>query len=360
MGLISTLIGRRALSGLAGFFTSLVTGTLQITGLTASKVVITDASKNLISGSNTDAELASAVSLKHARQHALDATADHTVGSLTSTYLVKSDGSKLVNATNIDSDVVSAVSLKHTQGTDTALGALAALTGSRLVVTDGYKDLVSNGALTTNHLPKAASSGASLADSQICDVSGNVGIGTIAPAAKLAINGGLHVGGDTDPGDNNLQVDGIITIAAVNAHAAIIDPATGFVYLDLGNASIHTYLAQEGSTPGTICAGDLAYAGILFAGQAYALQLGTSGAVRITIGATGGIHMGSGTSDPGGNNLLVDGTTQTASLGVNAAPTATSKVHLSGLPSGSSIPGGLATGDVWVDTTGGLNILKIA
>ena len=78
------------------------------------------------------------------------------------------------------------------------------------------------------------------------------------------------------------------------------------------------------------------------------------------IGATsGGLHVG-GASDPGDNNLLVDGTTQTNSLGVNASPSATSKVHLSGLPSGSSIPGGLATGDVWVDTTGGLNILKIA
>ena len=41
--------------------------------------------------------------------------------------------------------------------------------------------------------------------------SGNVGIGTATPAAKLAINGGLHVGGDSDPGDNNLLVDGTIS-----------------------------------------------------------------------------------------------------------------------------------------------------
>lgn len=40
------------------------------------------------------------------------------------------------------------------------------------------------------------------------DTSGKVGIGTMAAAAKLAINGGLHVGGDSDPGDNNLLVDG--------------------------------------------------------------------------------------------------------------------------------------------------------
>lgn len=39
-------------------------------------------------------------------------------------------------------------------------------------------------------------------------VQGLTGIGTVSPAAKLSINGGLHVGGDSDPGDNNLLVDG--------------------------------------------------------------------------------------------------------------------------------------------------------
>jgi len=41
---------------------------------------------------------------------------------------------------------------------------------------------------------------------------GNVGIGTTTPGAKLAINGGLHVGGDSDPGDKNLLVDGNIQL----------------------------------------------------------------------------------------------------------------------------------------------------
>jgi len=41
-------------------------------------------------------------------------------------------------------------------------------------------------------------------------VNGKVGINTTAPAAQLAINGGLHVGGDSDPGDNNLLVDGTL------------------------------------------------------------------------------------------------------------------------------------------------------
>jgi predicted TIM-barrel fold metal-dependent hydrolase len=38
---------------------------------------------------------------------------------------------------------------------------------------------------------------------------GDVGIGTDAQnGAKLRVNGGVHVGGDSDPGDNNLYVDG--------------------------------------------------------------------------------------------------------------------------------------------------------
>ena len=39
---------------------------------------------------------------------------------------------------------------------------------------------------------------------------GNVGIGTAAPGSKLSIEGGLHVGGISDAGDNNLLVDGTI------------------------------------------------------------------------------------------------------------------------------------------------------
>lgn len=39
-------------------------------------------------------------------------------------------------------------------------------------------------------------------------VGGNVGIGTTTPTAKLAVNGGVNIGGDADPGDDNLYVTG--------------------------------------------------------------------------------------------------------------------------------------------------------
>ena len=41
-------------------------------------------------------------------------------------------------------------------------------------------------------------------------LNGPVGINTTTPLSKLSINGGLHVGGDSDAGDNNLLVDGTI------------------------------------------------------------------------------------------------------------------------------------------------------
>lgn len=53
---------------------------------------------------------------------------------------------------------------------------------------------------------------------------GKVGIGTTTPLAKLSINGGAHVGGDSDPGDNNLTVDGLtttdtLTITTTSTHS---------------------------------------------------------------------------------------------------------------------------------------------
>ncbi len=47
-----------------------------------------------------------------------------------------------------------------------------------------------------------------------------VGINTGSPLAQLAVNGGVHVGGDSDPGDNNLAVDGTSTLTGAVTHSA--------------------------------------------------------------------------------------------------------------------------------------------
>ena len=54
--------------------------------------------------------------------------------------------------------------------------------------------------------------GATNANQVYLATTGKVGILTATPSAQLAINGGLHVGGDSDPGDNNLSVDGYIGV----------------------------------------------------------------------------------------------------------------------------------------------------
>src|SRR5271165_4501127 len=93
----------------------------------------------------------------------------------------------------------------------------------------------------------------------VIDNSGKVGIGTSSPGAKLSIKGGLHVGGESDPGDTNLLVDGKATIVG----------------------GLHV---GGGSDPGN--------KNLLVSGRASILG--------------GGLHVG-GESDPGNKNLLVVG-----------------------------------------------------
>jgi len=70
--------------------------------------------------------------------------------------------------------------------------------------------------------------------------SGNVGIGSAAPLAKLAVNGGVHVGGDSDPGDNNLTVDGTSTLTgtvAIGGGAAIAKILSATATIDFANTA---------------------------------------------------------------------------------------------------------------------------
>jgi concanavalin A-like lectin/glucanase superfamily protein len=60
-------------------------------------------------------------------------------------------------------------------------------------------------------------------DRLVVDADGKVGIGTSSPGAKLSIMGGLHVGGESDPGDKNLLVDGRL---AVNGDSGLKGPLT--------------------------------------------------------------------------------------------------------------------------------------
>ncbi len=67
---------------------------------------------------------------------------------------------------------------------------------------------------------------------------GNVGIGFTTPLAKTAINGGLHVGGESDPGDNNLLVDGSIESVGTVTHAAATLGTQSLIKSQVEDASI--------------------------------------------------------------------------------------------------------------------------
>lgn len=78
----------------------------------------------------------------------------------------------------------------------------------------------------------------------LIDNNGNVGIGTVTQAAKLSINGGAHIGGDSDPGDNNILVDGTTT----SAGNVIISTAGAGLQLQSGsNARIGTSTLVNGT-----------------------------------------------------------------------------------------------------------------
>ena len=108
-----------------------------------------------------------------------------------------------------------------------------------------------------NDLLTIGSSGTFGANTGITILSGgNVGIGTTTPAAKLAINGGLHVGGDSDPGDNNLLVDGTGRFTGIiNADAtATAITSDGDIYTtgtvdDIEGYKLHFRFPTTGGSP---------------------------------------------------------------------------------------------------------------
>jgi len=90
---------------------------------------------------------------------------------------------------------------------------LSFLTGAGASITEKMRILSGGGITMYGGNLTIASPGILKVDgTENSSFAGNVGIGTTAPASKLSINGGLHVGGDSDAGDNNLIVDGTIKL----------------------------------------------------------------------------------------------------------------------------------------------------
>jgi hypothetical protein len=82
----------------------------------------------------------------------------------------------------------------------------------------------------TNHAMGFVTNNATSTPRIFIKPTGEVGINSKTPSAKLAINGGLHVGGDSDPGDNNLAVDGNVGIGSVSP-VGKLEVKDGYLYL---------------------------------------------------------------------------------------------------------------------------------
>ena len=94
-------------------------------------------------------------------------------------------------------------------------------------------------------------------------LNGKVGINTTTPVSQLSINGGLHVGGDSDAGDNNLLVDGTLSSGVITQSGTTL--ANTYQPLDAGLNSL---------------------AGLTYAAASFVKMTGTDAFALRTIGET--------------------------------------------------------------------------
>lgn len=121
---------------------------------TAGKMAMWDTSSSLTDATNTNTQIADAVTASHARSHSITSTSDHT-STATSGRMLQADANGLpVNATNTDAAVAAAITrVSDLETTDTPTFAdvlLNNLTASRVVVTDASKQLASSSATSTD------------------------------------------------------------------------------------------------------------------------------------------------------------------------------------------------------------------
>lgn len=84
-------------------------------------------------------------------------------------------------------------------------------------------------------------------DSVTVSAAGNVGISSavFSPASKLCVDGGVHIGGESDAGDNNLLVDGNINVSGFIGHPSYVSQTTGWRIDNLGGADFRSLFADE-------------------------------------------------------------------------------------------------------------------
>lgn len=126
-------------------------------------------------------------------------------------------------------------------------------------------------------------------------VLGKVGIGC-TPAGVLCVNGGVHVGGTTDAGNDNLLVDGVTTISGAN-DALVLNNAT--------NANIR--FTNSGNNRGSIYSYSGAYGKI---------HIGREGGSALVVDGANNI-VGIGTTNPSANLEIASATSNRPIIGIS-------------------------------------------
>lgn len=138
---------------------------------------------------------------------------DHhgNLGIGTTLPLAKLSVSEAAATTSISQSNTAASSIANvTQFYQTALSSSGERTMFNLV--SSFSDVTD---ATRTSLVKFNTMNAGTVGTPLAILGGNVGVGTIAPLSKLSINGGLHVGGDSDAGDNNALIDGTLDVTGL-------------------------------------------------------------------------------------------------------------------------------------------------
>lgn len=169
--------------------------------------------------------------------------------------------------------------------------------------------VISGSGLVTSHDVyggNAANSSLILAGTSNGSPSGDtVGINT-GGTRKLTIGGGQIVASEQ------------LTILYGSPNITIEDSGSSYAYFQLvGAASYTTRVGTEGSAGSQLLPGTSAGSGVFATTTNTPLFFGTDGTIRAEIFSDGGFSIGSTPSDPGANNLYVQGTTTS---GVVTAP----------------------------------------
>ena len=237
-----------------------ITGTSDHTSTaTSGQMLKADANGLPVDATNTDADVASAVSLKHAQSHAADSASDHTIGSLTTGKLAKiGDGTPpFEDSTNTDAEIAGAVSATHARSH--ALNSTSDHTMT--AVEDNFFSADASG------LPKdSGSAAASFETAGTCllldgtrAMTGNITMpedGTIGVAAaniqfdgtgtQLLLNSTLNLGTHAISGVTTLGMNDDLTITADSKSLILGASGDAKAYYDGTNLVINPKVAGAG------------------------------------------------------------------------------------------------------------------